>query len=247
MREVVFNLIEEYLDGRIDRSQLLKELTAEEKQTIDADIALVSDTRIAFEAAALRGQLHEEFLSDIRKEEGAAKKMNPRTERRLGYWLMGLAAGIIFGVVGYLQFVNETNSIGQYAFVDEGLPVVMSGRADTYAFDDAMTYFKEGRFDVASKKFQQIAEEGSASDTLIYYLGAAQYYAGEFDKSTMTWAELGEGSAFRYRAEYLSLYHAIELGDKARVKELCEDILLRKDHPFYQRAKSVIRESKILE
>lgn len=247
MREVVFNLIEDYLDGRIDRSQLLKELTAEEKRTIDADIALASDTRIAFEAAALRDQLHEEFSSDVQREEGATKKMPPPSERRLGYWLMGLAAGIVFGIVGYLQFVNKTNSIEQYAFVDEGLPVVMSGRADTYAFDDAMTYFKEGRFDVASKKFQQIAEEGNASDTLTYYLGAAQYYAGEFEKSTMTWAALEEGSAFRYRAQYLSLYGAIELGDKARAKELYEDILLRKDHPFYQRAKSVIRESKILE
>lgn len=231
MKESVFELIENYLDGIITRDALQAALSESERKQIDEDIAWVRDARLAVEATGVRQQIKKEFEN----ETNGAKVIVPRqpSERRLGRWLMGLAAAILLGMLGYYQFVQSESAIQQYAYQDVGLPTVMSGGGN-YAFDDAMTYFKEGRYAEAAEKFGQLSSTNT-SDTLTYYLGAANYYSNNQPKAFDIWQSLAKTSVFYPRMQYMTFFEVMKNGDKENAKRLYNEIISDTAHPFRDR------------
>lgn len=104
-----------------------------------------------------------------------------------------IAAAISLLIViggGYL-FLNKGNSNAalykKYYSVDPGLPTVM-GESNNYEFYVGMVDYKQGKYEVAIEKWNNLLKENRNNDTLNYFLGSA-YFAKNNEKEAAPFFE----------------------------------------------------------
>ncbi|MEL7118302.1 MAG: hypothetical protein AAFO07_02645 [Bacteroidota bacterium] len=224
--------IEDYLNGKLSRTELEALAVEQGVENLDEEIEWMENSILSVQLAGLRNQLKEA----LPKPEQKSAKVRSLNSRR---WAIGIAASVLLLVVSYFGFF-QTNEAGLYAefdYVDPGLPVLMS-QSEDYLLYDAMSYFGEANYAVAEEKLLQIQDEYDGNDTLVYYLGASQFYQGKIDtaKEQLENIASDENSRFNQRAEWLLVLTALKSNNTNEAQQLLAIVLREPNHEFYQKA-----------
>ncbi len=226
--------IERFIDGELSRDVLNMFATENNIDRLEEKIDWVRNSRVAVEAEGLKNQLHDLF---------GQEKAQPAKIRKLGFSRISwaVAASILVLIGGYWMIntsSSDDNLFAQFEYKDAGLPVVM-GQSKDYQFDDAMTYFIEENYTVAENKFSQI---GNPSDTVIYYLGASQFYSGnsEAANKNLTMVASNINSGFQEKSEWLLLLNALKAKNIESVNLLGSKIVSNPNHRFYTEANDLL-------
>jgi len=229
--------IEAYLDGRLTRRALEAGLADQERAQLNEQIEWMRTARLAVEAEGLKRQL------DGLLERPAEKKATVRPLwRRRSAWLV--AASIALLVIGY-GVVQQFQSPGYdaYAYVDPGLPSLMSEAAD-YELADALTYYSEADYATAATKLRSLYNPTAVNDTVAYYLGASLLYQDSFQVARPlleTVATRGK-PPLQQRAEWLLVQSYLQAGETDAARRALSSILDQPGHPFFEQAESLRRE-----
>jgi tetratricopeptide (TPR) repeat protein len=230
MKAELIEHIEDFLDGRITRAALEEKADMLGTEDLEENIQWVEDSRTAVEAAGLREQLNE-ILPATRK----AKVISLRSLRPV----LAVAASVLLLVVAYFGLRGGENSrlYKQYAYVDPGLPVLMS-QSEDYLLYNALTYYNEENYEVAIEELTKIKDQYAGNDTLSYFLAASLLYEGRTEEARTLFDEvvLQGNSGFKERAEWLQILCAVKEKDIAAGKVLLEQVLNNPEHEFYQKA-----------
>ena len=141
MTEKLSDKIDRFINGEIERSELIKDLSIDEIAQVETQLQVIEDLKVAVELAEFKAQA--KVVSFDEKPQAKVFKLNNI------YKYVGIAAAVIFLIVAYSSLKNQTHPLlAEYANIKEGLPTVMSG-TDNYQFDDAMTFFKQGDYKTA--------------------------------------------------------------------------------------------------
>ena len=230
--------IEDYLEGKISREELQQLADAEGVEHLEQEIQWLQDSQIAVEAAGLRDQL-QAALPKAEEQKPKVRRLKPiRT-------VLAIAATLLLLVIAYFGFLrNDTPTLyAKYEYVDPGLPVLMS-QSEDHLFYDAMTYYSEGNYAVTEEKLQQIREQYTGSDTLLYYLGASQLYQGETQEAQESLQQVVATENFSYaeKAEWLLVLSALRAANETEAQRLVQQILDHSDHAFFEEAEKLQRE-----
>ncbi len=229
-----FEQIERFLDGEISKVELQEKLPGLSTETLEAEIASVTNMRTAIEAAGLRDQL----AAALPKTSVQQPKL-----RRLTNWRQNLAiaASVLVLILAYFFWPSSSESdlYAKYEYIDPGLPVLMS-QSDDHAMYDALTYYSEEDFATAISKLSALQREGLNNDTITYYLAASYLYERQVGAAIENLEPLTTGSGpFRARAEWLSILAALQLEDIDQVRNLLPSILADENHPFHSNARQL--------
>jgi tetratricopeptide (TPR) repeat protein len=115
-----------------------------------------------------------------------------------------VAAGIALLLTLGFWYLNQTSPneklFDQYYNPDPGLPTVMS-TASNYEFYEAMVEYKEGKYSSAIMKWQALEEQGTSTDTLMYFLGSAHMANRSYDQAQIYLEQLLKKEATTFRQE----------------------------------------------
>jgi len=230
--------IEDYLEGKISREELQQLADAEGVDNLEQEIQWLQDSQIAVEAAGLRDQL-QAALPKAEAQQPKVRRLKPiRT-------VLAIAATLLLLVIAYFAFLQQDTPelYAKYEYVDPGLPVLMS-QSEDHLFYDAMTYYSEGNYAVAEAKLQQIRDQYTGSDTLLYYLGASQLYQGEAQDAQQILQQVAatESSSYSEKAEWLLVLSALRAANEAEAQRLVQQILDNPDHAFFAEAENLQEE-----
>lgn len=170
------------------------------------------------------------FHESTQKEQfaGAKKSAKIFSFKRL------LIAAIVIGIVvlgAWAALFNKSetdNLFAQYFKPDSGLVTAMSGTPD-YAFDRAMVDYKTGNYNAAIDAWSSLQKKGPATDTLLYFLGAAHLAANDAGRAIgyLQRVATAPAGAFYYDAAwYLGLAYLKQKNTKEAI------VFIRKsNHP----------------
>jgi len=232
MTEELSNLIDQYVNGDINRSQLMNGLSDKEISLVEDQLQLIADLGVVSELDEVRTQIKN--IATQEKPSGQVVRF-PNI-----YKFTSIAAAILVMVLAYFNFKNDTHPLlEEYANIKEGLPSLM-GASDNYQFDDAMTYFKQGEYKVALEKFSNITMEdsGIGQDTLRYFIGLSQFHLKDYNKAISELTSIEGSSAYKSKSLWYVLMSYVALDDIEKVDDQIIRILSVTDHPYIDRAKS---------
>lgn len=232
MTEALSIKIDQYGNGEIDRSTLLKGLAVAEVAEVEAQLQLVEDIKIAAELSEVRAQISG-IVSD-KKPKGRVVRFNDI------YKLISVAAAVLVAFFFYSNFKNSTHPlIEEYANIKEGLPSLM-GETNKLRFDEAMTYFKQEDYKTAIQKFTAIdkGSSGIGSDTLDFYIGVSQFHMQDYKSAIALLRTIDAESNYRPKAIWYLLMSYVALDEKAQADKHLELILSNPDHPYIDRARA---------
>ena len=168
---------------------LLDQMTAEEKASfmkkLNADSMLkkqfeeFKELFFAVEEAGLRNSM-ESFHTTFK----AGDRETTATKNKF-YWLQIAASILIVLSLGVWFFVKPSPNeklFQHYFTVDPGLPTVM-GTTNNYDFYEAMVDYKQGKYDIAIRKWEKLLLENQHNDTVNYFLGSAYLAKGNANKA----------------------------------------------------------------
>ncbi len=236
MNEEMIQHIESYLEGQMDRQQLQAHAREAGVEDLDAEIEWVKNTQLAVEMSGLRTQLNAALPHHHQKEEARVQNL------WLLKGLLATAAALFILVLIYLgvNSLDKSALYAQYEYKDPGLPLLM-GQSDAYELYDALSYYSEGRYEVAEDKLKGIQPDFPTNDTLAYYLGASLLYQEKNQEARDILHPLvaADSSDFQERAEWLLVltYLKEKNYEKAEIEML--PILPSEDHAFYPDARKL--------
>lgn len=201
--------IERFLQQEMDESEAADfSQRMRENEELRQKVDEVKLTQLAIGEIALKERL-DEYHEAIQTVSG--KPVN----RRVIQWGVSwkIAATILFVVVAagtWLLFTNNNSHrlYSRYYKPDPGLMTAMSGDNDNYEFEKAMVEYKSGDYRKALSEWGVLLEKRPASDTLLYFMGAASQAVNENDKAIMYFekvAQQGSGSFLKDAYWYLGL------------------------------------------
>ena len=231
MTEKLSDKIDRFINGEIERSELLKDLSIEEVAQVETQLQMIEDLKVAVELAEFKAQA--KVVSFDEKPQAKVFKLNNI------YKYVGIAAAVIFLIVAYSSLKNQTHPLlAEYANIKEGLPTVMSG-TDNYQFDDAMTFFKQGDYKTALEKFAAIKSSGdNEQDTLDYFIGLCHFNLKGYDEAIYILDKIDINSPYRSKSIWYVLMCYVAKEDRKLVEEQLDLILSDTDHPYIDRARS---------
>lgn len=225
--------IEAYLDGQLPREALESFAATAGVADLEREIEWVRDLRLAIEAEGVREQ-----VARIAADPDTGNTAPEITPARWIPYAMA-AALIVAAAIWWLLPDRYERLYDRYAYVDAGIPVRM-GQHDQYALYDAMTYFGEGDYREAARRFGQLAAgpDKAYNDTVYYFLGASELYsgAGAYGKEALEAVANDSDSPFRQRAEWLLVLGAVREKDPEAIRSRLTAIVADADHPFHDRA-----------
>lgn len=236
MTESFIEKLEAYLAGEISKADLQAIAREEGISNLEAEIKWLQDSQVAIEAAGLRKQLREVLPKPEKKP---AKIIQLRSVRTA----LAIAASILVLVVAYLGWNNsQSNSLyATYEFIDPGPPVLMS-QSDDYTLYDALTFYSEGDYSEAVKRFQQIEADYPNNDTLTFYLGASLLYQGNTEAARASLEKISQRAGFQQKADWLLVLTALKEKDLERAERLARTISNTPQHEFFTQAQSLIQD-----
>lgn len=232
MDAFIIEKIENYLDGRINRQELEKELKETDIEDLDEKINWLKNTRLAIESEGLKDQLDDLFKKQPANKEATVRKLNWRRSS----WLVAASVAIL--IAGYFVFNQLQQPLyEEYRYLDPGLPSLMSSASD-YELADAMTYYSEGDYQTASSKLSNLYDPEAPNDTISYYLGASLLYQDNPEESRNYLNEVVNkaGSPFREKAEWLLVLSYLKEGNRQEASDMLDRILADENHSFHQKA-----------
>jgi len=210
--------MDRFLQGEMSQSEaadFTKRLR--EEDTLRQNLSEYKWMQTAIREAALQERL-EEFHQTLktRPENGAGK----RFFHLRATWRVAAVVLIIAGAAGFwmLYLKNSPKQIySRYYSPDPGLMSAMSGEPENYEFKKAMVEYKNGDYTKAQTAWERMLRKNPASDTLLYFIGAAAQAAGEQEKAVIYLQKVVEipNSAFQKDASW---YLGLELMKKGETE-----------------------------
>jgi hypothetical protein len=239
MKTELIEKIEEYIQGHLSYAELSAFAAFENVDDLDEKIEWLKNIKTAVGVDGLRTQLQQLLSEDKKTERSKSRTIIMKPAR----WAIGIAASVLIVVVGYwsmMQHNGKNSDWKNFSFIDPGLPVTMS-QTDNYALYDALTYYGEENYKTTIEKLEELQLLGITSDTISYYLGASQYYNGEYQQAASTLLEIAdnESSYFQDRAQWLLVFCDLEREQFSEAKIKLQTILNDADHMFYEKAEKL--------
>ena len=231
MIEELAHKIDQFVNGQIQRSELISGLSADELSEVEEQLQIIEDIRVAEELKEVRSQV---------KELGIGEKASDKVFKLSSlYKYIGVAAAVIFLLVTYNIFKDQGHPLlEEYANIKEGLPTMMSD-AQHYDFDNAMTFFKEGNYKTALEKFETVeASKDIGQDTLDYFMGLCHFHLRGYSEAIDLLDSLEPSSAYKSKSLWYVLMSYVAQEDRTLVDEQLKLILSDPGHPYIDRARS---------
>jgi len=228
-------LIEAYLEGT---------LTQEEK--IDFEIRLLVDKELEEELELYKnivGGFRNIKTEKIRQQlqaidEELDNKKNSSSNKF--YWWAGIAA-VLLGVLFIHNLYFPSNNFNKdFIPAEAGLPVLMSTNANL-EFDNAMSQFKYGNYNLATKGFSIALKKNPTNDTTLYFLSISFLQNGDYKESIKILNELMKQPNSKYfeKGEFcLALSYWAENRNKEALL-LFNKIANDKEHPFFSQSNTI--------
>jgi len=208
-----FEKIEKYIQ---------RKMLPEEKSIFEAEIRsnpklkhTVEENQMLIRAVEIAG-----FRSNLERIHD--KKFGTKVKKpAIRPWL-AMAAGIILLIAAGLWLTNspetEERIFAQYATIDPGLPVPLSG-ANDYIFQDAMVDYKAGKYDVTIEKWSTILNSDPESNVLNYYIGAAHFNLKKYEDAVPYFRKAAddESSEYEAKAQWYLLLSQLKLKNNEEV------------------------------
>lgn len=255
--------IEDFLEQRISKAELEDYAKENDVRDLNEKIEWFKESIMAIEADGLRDQLQDLFSdeslridpnknSTLQKdysskqetkgsdEESKVRKLNPMR------WLVSAAAALLIFAVGSYIFssLNQSGSnlYAEYEYKDPGLPITMS-QSDNYELYDALTYYEEENYETAEAKLSKLLSSKSTNDTLLYYIGACQFYQNKISlaKANLIQVEKDDQSIFNDKADWLIVLCHLKENKTAKAKEKAGKILQQEGHEFREKAEKLVK------
>lgn len=232
-----FEEIEAYLLERLSpREKEIFEAALENEPELQKELEVQRTLMQAVQIAALREQ-----LDSIAKDRELKADLSGEL-RSKRYWY-AIAASVIalvgVGIWILLQPPANERIFAEYASADPGLPVPMSA-TDNYNFYDAMVDYKNEQYDKALAKWRTLLENHPDSDTLHYYIGAAEFNRGNYATAAVRYEHvlaMGRPS-FRAKSQWYLVLCWLQTGEYGRIAQMAEkaDPAIREDIRALQEA-----------
>lgn len=207
-----WNRVERYVLGQMppDENQAF-EREMSENENLREEVNRTQEAILAVKTGALREQLREIHEAKIESKKASGN-----------FWL-SVAAGIMIlvAVAGWFLTRPSANErlFAEYSTTDPGLPVPMSA-SDEYDFFDAMVDYKSGEYDEAIRKWSTLAENDPENDTLLYYIGAAEFNQENFEQALEQFRKIPENSGFYDRTRWYTALIMVSRGDKEALADI---------------------------
>jgi len=214
-----FEAAEAFLSGKMqaaERAEFAEKLDTD--PDFNADFVKVRDLILAAEEAGLREDL-----------ERAHRSIAKPAQRNFSWFSIAAVLLLLIAAAGWWFFPREAKLtpndalFARYAVPDPGLPVPMSASAaKAYNFYDAMVDYKTEDYSRAAEKWRELSASFPENDTLIYYIGAAEFNTGHYAKAAAQF-ELVLPSGTSVFADKARLYLALSLlktGETRRIRSL---------------------------
>lgn len=164
-----FDMIEAFLDGRLEEEEL--QAFEDRRASSETFAELVSELaaiRLGVERAALSQRL--DFY-----HQGIAQK---NVTSQIWFWAAAVVVFVSLGLWLVLGQESDGERLFQaYYHPDPGLVTSMSGEGE-YEFNRAMVDYKTGDYRTALKSFQSLVKENNTNDTLQYFLAMSELNLG---------------------------------------------------------------------
>ena len=178
--------IAQYLNDELEHEHReVFELQLKHDEEFRQKVAEVKALLIGVRERNLAQQLdafHQTLEQEVRGSNGGGKTIPYYRQ----WWVAASAAIIVLSGIWWVWFYTPSPErlYRSYFVPDMGLPVEMS-TTDTirYTFYDGMISYKEGNYADALEKWETLAEDRFASDTLLYYRGVAYMGMGDIDNA----------------------------------------------------------------
>jgi tetratricopeptide (TPR) repeat protein len=229
-------LIEAYLEGNLS-----------EEEKVDFEVRLLVDKDLEEEFELYKkivGGFKDIQTENIRQklqaidDEIDSNSHKPSTKF---YWWAGIAA-VLLGVLFIHNFYSPSNKFSKDLIpTEEGLPVLMSTNSNL-VFDNAMSQFKYGNYNLASKEFSIALKKNPTNDTTLYFLSISFLQNGDYKESIKILNELMKQPNSKYYEKgefYLALSYWAENRNKEALL-LLNKISNDKEHPFFLQSKAIV-------
>jgi TolA-binding protein len=228
-------LIEAYLEGNLS-----------EEEKVDFEVRLLVDKELEEEFELYKkivGSFKDIQSENIRKQlqaidEELDNRNNSSTNKF--YWWAGIAA-VLLGVLFIHNLYFPSNNFNKdFIPAEAGLPVLMSTNSNL-EFDNAMSQFKYGNYNLASKEFSIALKKNPTNDTTLYFLSISFLQNGDYKESIKILNELMKQPNSKYY-EKGEFYLALSYWAEKRNKEalfLFNKIANDKGHPFFSQSNTI--------
>lgn len=210
-------LLDQYLDRELDGEamQQFKNKQEEDPQW-DNKLRAVKLLRTGIAEAGLRDAMEQWHQVTFEEKAKTSKPM-------IAWWKMaGVAAGLVLAV-GVWFLMNQQDTVSKlyatYYKPDPGLMTVMSN-TDDYAFEKAMVEYKSKEYKKAIATWERQLKTQSNSDTLLYFIGAAQQAEGHWqaaEKNLSIVANQSQSAFYKDANWYMALILLKKNGDKNEI------------------------------
>jgi len=232
-----------------------------EEERKDFEIALLVDPVLQHELEVYKNLML--ALKDIKSEavHDQLKRLDAELDRtpsignrRPGIPLQpfALAALIILAIGSTLFLLFKGASVQSIEPdllpIEEGLPVLM-GTSGEKSFDDAMSLFKAGEYNLAHDGFLPLLEQEPSNDTLLYFTGNALLRGGHPGDALPLFRRLisPPSPTYALRAELYAAICLWETGVKQEAIEQLREISFTENHPYREKAMALLNHLRSLE
>lgn len=195
--------IERYYNDSMSKEERIEfESKLQQDATFKSQVEDIKALMAGIETQSLKEKLdefHKEIPFQMEVERPSSKV------RFLHYRNIAAAVIIIFGLGSFWFFNGSSNErlYNSYFSPDPGLPTTMSN-SENFVFFDAMVNYKQGDYQTAINKWEQLHQKEPKNDTLNYFLGVANLAESNTDEAIMFLNETAsiQESVFHNDANY---------------------------------------------
>ncbi len=234
-----FETFERYL-----RQQMSREEVAEFEQKLAGDPDLqqeLSAVKVAIEAVEVGGM--KERVHEVGKHFHDQTK--PKKGKLISMKRFVMLAALFTGALAVWWWLTPTSTndalFAEFVTIEPGAPVPMSavGEDYTYRYFDAMVDFKEELYRDALNKWTPLLESTDDSDSVLYFIGAAYFSLGEFNRSKEFHQKVTALTAgrYNYKAEWFTVLASLKVNDLETIAEIANGV--EDDSPYSERIREI--------
>jgi len=181
----------------------------------------------------------------VRSDQEPAPAGSPRRK-----WLpiaIPAAAAIILLVWGIFALLPAPAPQELYAVYFQPYPDLLTTMSVTTENQQpALTFYNQGDYETAAKKFEEILQQSPQDDLIRLYLGVSQLQAGHPQQAIHTFEELMAlgSSAYTEPAQWYKALAYLKAGQLDLCRQSLEEISHDPGHDYHQKAKKLLRALK---
>ncbi len=247
MNPELLERIETYLLGQMEEAETQSfESEIADNEQLAMEVEQVKSLFTGIEASAIRERVGELIAAEETQKQG--KSIRFRSVFAIGF---AVAAAVAVLLAVFLWPKTEAQQLdalyAEFKTPDPGLPGKM-GSSNNYALDDAMVDYKQGNWEVAISKFETLANDESASDTVLYYLAMCFAESGR-DAEAIDYLKRAEnlGGEYQQKAEWQHALMDLKRNEPVQVRYSLQRIASNPEHPYYHESVHLLEKLNLVE